>query len=64
MGDGGLAGERDFVERRSAESLSGLRLTTAPRESVISTSSGSPASDDFQSAVRVITPRCVVSPGR
>ena len=48
----------------AAGSLSALRLTTAPRESVISTSTGSPVNDDFQSAVRTISPRCVVSPGR
>ena len=41
-----------------------LRLTIAPRGSLISTASGRPASDAFQSAVRVIMPRCVVSPGR
>ena len=50
--------------KAEADSLIALRLTTAPRESVISTSIGSPVNDDFQSAVRAMSPRCVVSPGR
>ena len=47
-----------------AETATLALCTTCPRESVISTSSGNPPGKGCQSALRVIMPRCAVSPGR
>ena len=62
--EGGWPGANPKDEEFFARAPAELRLTTAPRGSVISTSRGRPSSEDFQSAVRVTSPRWVVSPGR